>query len=165
MAYRRCRRLTIVRDVSGGLPGRGIDTALRHHGREGRVCDMRRAAMPPKILIAEDEEPIRELLAAVLADEGYRVATASDGHAALAALTAERYDLVVSNVMMPRLSGHELAQAMRAHPVLRGVPLILMSAAGAHAVPPVPHAAYIPKPFDLGHLLVTVERVLASVAQ
>ncbi len=119
--------------------------------------------MPPKILIAEDEQPIRELLEAVLADEGYRVATVPDGRAALTALAGERYDLVVSNIMMPLLSGHELAQAMRADPALWGIPLILMSAAGARVVPTVPHAAYLPKPFDLDDLLATVERVLASV--
>jgi CheY-like chemotaxis protein len=120
--------------------------------------------MPPRILIAEDEEPIRALLAAVLADEGYRVTTVPDGQAALATLAAESHDLVVSNVMMPRLTGHELARALRADPALRGIPLILMSAAGAHLVPTAPHAAYIPKPFDLDDLLATVERVLASVA-
>jgi CheY-like chemotaxis protein len=121
--------------------------------------------MSPRILIAEDERPIRELLVALLADEGYQVAAVPDGDAALAALAAGRYDLVLSNVTMPRLGGNELAQALRADPALRGIPLILMSAAGAHVVPPVPHAAYIPKPFDLGHLLATVARVLASVVQ
>ncbi|HEY8600043.1 MAG TPA: response regulator [Thermomicrobiales bacterium] len=121
--------------------------------------------MPHRILIAEDEAPIRELLAAVLADEGYRVATVPDGREALAALAAGRYDLVISDVMMPLVGGLELAQAMRADPTLGGIPLILMSAAGARVVPTVPHAAYLPKPFDLEHLLATVARVLARVVR
>jgi len=119
--------------------------------------------MPPKILIAEDEQPIRELLEAFLVDEGYRVATAPNGRAALVALATERYDLVISNVMMPDMTGNELAHAIHADPTLARIPLIMMSAAGARYVPPGPHAAYLPKPFDLDALLATVARVLARV--
>ncbi len=118
--------------------------------------------MSGQILIAEDETSIRALLAQVFSGEGYRVATAKDGREALEALAAEPYDIVLSNVMMPRLDGHELARAMHDDPALKGIPLILMSAAGPRLVPGVPHAAYLPKPFDLGHLLATVERVLEA---
>ncbi len=118
--------------------------------------------MSGQIRIAEDETPIRELLATVFIDEGYRVVAVPDGQAALAALAAEPYDVVLSNVMMPRLDGHALARAMQDDPALQGIPLLLMSAADSRLVPGAPHAAFIPKPFDLGDLLATVERVLAT---
>ncbi len=118
--------------------------------------------MPGRILVAEDEVPIRDVLHAVLTDEGYRVETVGDGQEALEALAATRYDLVLSHVMMPRVDGHALARAMRADPALRGIPLILMSAAGPALVPEAPQAAFIPKPFDIGHVPGVVERVLES---
>jgi CheY-like chemotaxis protein len=117
--------------------------------------------MPQRILIAEDEAAIRELLVAVWEDEGYRVATAWDGRAALAVLSGQRYDVVLSNVMMPRMDGCELANAMHADPALRDIPVILMSAAGPRLLPQVPHAAFVPKPFDIAHLLAVVADVLA----
>ncbi len=104
------------------------------------------------------------MLQAVFRDEGYRVAVVGDGQAALEALAATRYDVVLSNVMMPRLDGCDLANAMHADPTLRHIPVILMSAAGARLVPRAPHAAYIPKPFDLGHLLAVVQGVLDVAA-
>ncbi len=120
--------------------------------------------MSGNILIAEDEVPIRELLLEIFRDEGYRVAVVGDGQAALEALAATRYDVVLSNVMMPRIDGCELANAMHANPTLRHIPVILMSAAGARLVSHVPHAAFIPKPFDLEHLLTVVQHVLGVAA-
>ena len=120
--------------------------------------------MSGNILIAEDEVPIRELLQAIFRDEGYRVAVVEDGQAALEALAATRYDVVLSNVMMPRLDGCGLANAMHADPALQHIPLILMSAAGARLVPHISHAAFIPNPFDVGHLLTVVQGVLDVAA-
>ena len=120
--------------------------------------------MSGNILIAEDEVPIRELLQAIFRDEGSRVAVVEDGQAALEALAATRYDVVLSNVMMPRLDGCGLANAMHADPALQHIPLILMSAAGARLALEVPQSAYVPQPFGLGHLLTVVERVLDTAA-
>ena len=114
------------------------------------------------LLVVEDESPIREVVRAVLEDEGYRVVTVPDGQAALAALAAERYDLVLSDMMMPRLDGAGLVRAMHADPNHRDIPVILMSAATGGAVRDIPHAAFIAKPFDLDELLQTVVRVLAA---
>ena len=120
--------------------------------------------MSGQILIVEDDRSIRELLETVLKNEGYRVAAAPDGQAALEALAIVRYDLVLSNIMMPRVDGRELASAMQADVNLKGIPVILMSAAGPTLVPGVPHAAFIPKPFDLEHMLTVVEDVLTTAA-
>jgi CheY-like chemotaxis protein len=122
-------------------------------------------AMSRRILIAEDERPIRELLQTLLVDEGYQVTTVRDGREGLEALAHEPYDLVLSNVAMPRLDGRELASAMHADPTLRTIPIILMSAAGATLLQGVPHAAFVPKPFDLGNILAVVEQVLTVTVE
>lgn len=118
--------------------------------------------MVPQLLIVEDEVPIREVVRAILEEEGYRVVAVGDGRAALAALAADRYHLVLSDMMMPHLDGVGLAKAMQARPELRTIPLILMSAVRPAQAQQVPHSAFIAKPFDLNDLLNTVERALAS---
>ena len=118
--------------------------------------------MVRQLLVVEDELPLREVLCAILEEEGYRVVAVADGRDALTALTDARYHLVLSDTMMPHLDGIELARAMHAEPGLRSIPLILMSAAGPTRARQVPHTAFIAKPFDLYELLDTVERALAS---
>lgn len=116
--------------------------------------------MPPLLLVVEDEVPIREVLCSILEDEGYRAVGVGDGRAALAALAADRYDLILSDTMMPRLDGIALARALAADPSLRSIPLVLMSALRSAPINDVPHVAFITKPFDLYALLDTVEQVL-----
>ena len=117
----------------------------------------------PTILVVEDEEPIAELLRAVLEDEGYRVVTAADGRAALARLAEVRPALVLSEVMMPHLDGRALAEALHADPALRAIPLMLLSALGAASVAGVPHAAFVAKPFELDQLLATIAGLLPDI--
>ena len=62
----------------------------------------------PRVLVVDDEKFIREILAEFLGMEGYVVRTAEDGHAALAELTRTHYDLVISDLKMPRMGGIEL---------------------------------------------------------
>ena len=121
--------------------------------------------MAHHILIAEDEPTIREMLQAVFTDESYQVTTVLDGQEGLEALMTSPVDLVLSNVAMPRLDGRGLARAMHAEPTLQHIPIILMSAAGATLVQSVPYTAFIPKPFDLGHMLAVVEEVLATATE
>ena len=104
------------------------------------------------ILVVEDERPILHVLQLVLADEGYRVETAGNGVEGLAKATSVMPDLVLSDVMMPRMTGPDLALALAADPVLRVVPVILMSAATRPAGPAA-CAAFLPKPFGLDELL------------
>ncbi len=112
------------------------------------------------LLVVEDEIPIREVLCSILEDEGYEVVGVGDGRAALAALAAGHFDLVISDTMMPRLNGVELARSLASDPTFRAIPLILMSALRSQPAREVPHAAFLAKPFDLYELLDTVERVL-----
>lgn len=115
--------------------------------------------MSPQILVVDDEATIRDLLRAVLEDEGYEVATASGAGDALAALATLEPALVLSDVAMPVVSGLELCRRIRA----RGgrVPVVLMSASYAPD-PADEHACgadgFLSKPFDLDQLLQTVTR-------
>lgn len=120
--------------------------------------------MNRQLLVVEDEPCISELVALTLEEAGYAVATAPDGQAALGELAAADYDLVLSDVMLPRLDGLGLIEAMRRDVALRAIPVVLMSAAPPRRLREVPHAAFVQKPFDLDRMVATVDRVLAGAA-
>jgi CheY-like chemotaxis protein len=117
-----------------------------------------------RIVVADDEPYIANLLTDLLEGEGYRVQVAYDGEAALAAALEERPDLVVCDVMMPRRNGLQLAQAVRAEPSLRDVPIVLTSAG---RVPDIcwPGVEFIPKPFQLEDILEVAARRMGSSAR
>jgi DNA-binding response OmpR family regulator len=104
------------------------------------------------VLIVDDEPAIVDLLAQFLEDEGYKVESASDGQMALSKIRAQRPDLVIADVMMPKMNGFELVDELAVGK--DGVPVILMSAAVISRREDVP---FIAKPFDLGELLDLVE--------
>lgn len=74
------------------------------------------------ILVIDDEQPLRELLAEALESEGHRVIVAGNGREALAMVRRDRPDLVVSDVMMPFLNGVKLCQQLKADPSTASVP-------------------------------------------
>ena len=117
--------------------------------------------MPPIIVIAEDDPAILELLALVLEGEGYRVRRTADGAAALAQLAAERADLLLTDNLMPRLSGLALIDRVpaRSGPPL---PIILLSAVTPQPFPPAP-TIFVQKPFDLDALILLVRELLHEV--
>ena len=117
-----------------------------------------------RIVVADDEPYIANLLTDLLEGEGYRVQVAYDGEAALAAALEERPDLVVCDVMMPRRNGLQLAQAVRAEPSLRDVPIVLTSAG---RVPDIcwPGVEFIPKPFQLEDILELTAQRTANKAR
>ncbi|HMQ34673.1 MAG TPA: response regulator [Chloroflexaceae bacterium] len=117
------------------------------------------------ILVVEDEYAVAELLRDSLTEEGYTVLVCADGRAALETLAAQHVDLILSDVMMPRMDGRALVQALRANPRYQATPIILMSA-GHGNVDPARDGfdAYISKPFNLYKLLATVAELLARGA-
>ena len=88
--------------------------------------------MEPKanILIVDDNPDKLGLLEAALSLAGYNVTTATDGDEALAAIDSYQPDLVITDVMMPRMNGYELAQRIRANPLTKFIPVIMQTAAG-----------------------------------
>jgi CheY-like chemotaxis protein len=117
-----------------------------------------------RILIVDDEPALREILAAVLADEGYAVQMAADGRSALDLIATAPPDLVITDISMPRLDGWGLLTQIRQDdPTL---PVLLISAirptlTGCLA-PATDQTAFLAKPFDLEDLLDFVTRLIAS---
>ncbi|MDP9375285.1 MAG: response regulator [Chloroflexota bacterium] len=117
--------------------------------------------MSNTILIADDEEFIVDLLATLLEDEGYTVLRAYDGEQALAAVQRDHPQLIITDIMMPRMSGTELAARLRAqedNTPTSSTPIILMSAVSTAAS--IPNTIYLPKPFDIDHVLELVKLLI-----
>jgi PAS domain S-box-containing protein len=115
---------------------------------------------PARVLIADDNADMREYLARLLGGAGHVVQTVADGQAALDHVRADPPDMVVSDVMMPRLDGLGLVAALRADERTAGVPVLLLSArAGQEAAIEGLEAGaddYLVKPFSAGELLARV---------
>jgi CheY-like chemotaxis protein len=110
-----------------------------------------------KLLLIEDEPAVASLLYEILIDEGYDVTLAESGEEGLVLLTESPPDLVLSDVMMPGINGHELCQKITADPDFNNLPVVLMSAAHDKAVcEGCRSAGFIPKPFALDHVLQTI---------
>jgi len=80
------------------------------------------------ILVADDQAPNRELLEELLTAQGFKVITAPDGASALGELTQTQVDLVILDVMMPRLSGFAVCQKIKSNPETDLVPVVLVTA-------------------------------------
>jgi CheY-like chemotaxis protein len=114
------------------------------------------------IVIAEDEFLLADMLQFMLEDAGYQVFTAPHGVAALALVRENKIDLVITDFMMPLMTGLELAQALRKEPRYSRLPIILVSGAqGAigRAHPDV-FDAVLDKPYHVDTLLRTVSDLL-----
>lgn len=81
-----------------------------------------------KILLVEDDSNLREIYGARLEAEGYEISTASDGEEALAIAVRERPDLIISDVMMPKISGFDMLDILRSTPETKDVKVIVMTA-------------------------------------
>ena len=86
------------------------------------------AATPSRILIADDNEQNRELLEAYLADADYEIAMAVDGHSTLEQVAEFQPDIVLLDIMMPRLSGYEVCQRLKADPKTHDIPILMVTA-------------------------------------
>jgi two-component system, OmpR family, alkaline phosphatase synthesis response regulator PhoP len=84
----------------------------------------------PRVLIADDNEPNRELLEAYLADVDCEIATAVDGADTLAQVTAFRPDMILLDVMMPKLSGFEVCQRLKGDSVTSPIMILMVTALG-----------------------------------
>ena len=84
--------------------------------------------MPATVLVVEDDPVILRLLEVNFELEGFGVVLAHDGEEGIAAARAQRPDIIVSDIMMPRMSGIELVEALKADDATASIPIILLSA-------------------------------------
>lgn len=83
---------------------------------------------PSKILIADDNQQNCELLEAYLAGEGYQISMAYDGQATLERVARAQPDLILLDIMMPKLSGYEVCQRLKADESTRDIPIVMVTA-------------------------------------
>ena len=119
-------------------------------------------ASPARILVVDDEELIRDLLKMVLMDEGYTVVTAADGEEAIQRLESSPFDLVITDLVMPKVNGVEVLRAAKridpnypvmvitGYPSVETVTKLVRLGAGD----------YLTKPFNLDVVKVTVAKLL-----
>lgn len=114
------------------------------------------------VLLAEDDRALRRYLEVVLRRAGYEVLTAADGLEAMKTLLSTPVDAVVTDAVMPHLSGHELCRFLRDHPQLKDLPVVLLSGADS---PTRAEAAgadlYLSKPVPAEELAASLARLLA----
>ncbi|MBP2305615.1 response regulator [Azospirillum melinis] len=126
-----------------------------------------RPAGPPRLLIAEDLSINRELLAALFKDSGYRIDLVADGAAAVEAVKAGDYDLVLMDVQMPGMDGLEASRIIRAMPPPHGgLPILALTAGSSDEERRDCYEAgmngHIGKPYERDLLLRQVARTLAA---
>jgi two-component system alkaline phosphatase synthesis response regulator PhoP/two-component system response regulator VicR len=123
--------------------------------------------MARKILVVDDERHIVRLVQVNLEKAGYTVLTAYDGVEALEQVTKEKPDMIVLDVMMPRLDGFEVLKKLQADAATRDIPVIMLTAKAQDAdifrgwssgV-----SSYLTKPFNPRELLTFVERIFQSL--
>jgi DNA-binding response OmpR family regulator len=120
--------------------------------------------MAHRILIVDDEPSIVVPLEFLMKREGYEVAVAGDGQAALDALAARAPDLVILDVMLPRMSGFEVCRHIRADPRWRGLKILMLTAKGRDSEMEkglgLGADAYVTKPFSTRDLVARIRALL-----
>ncbi|MBN9123625.1 MAG: hybrid sensor histidine kinase/response regulator [Nitrosospira sp. 56-18] len=179
------RPLARIRNVTGAsVLGNGqvvpvlnvqdlLKSAIKHRGMESpspssipRPPDEEHGSVPEHaILVVEDSITSRTLLKAILESAGYRVGTAVDGVDGYTALKTAKFDLVVSDVEMPRMDGFDLTAKIRADKQLAGLPVVLVTALESRehrerGVDAGANAYVVKSGFDQSNLLEIIRRLL-----
>lgn len=143
------------------LPGASLAAGNDDQPRE-HVCSW--VLMTQLILVVEDDPDILALMVTALGGEGFRVTTAEDGAEALAAARRDQPDLIVLDLMLPRMNALQFRAEQRRDPALSAIPIICLSGAS--------HAATVafelgtddclPKPVDFDRLVAIIKKHLPS---
>jgi two-component system cell cycle response regulator CpdR len=116
-----------------------------------------------RILLAEDDESMRHYLARALERSGYEVVAVATGTQAVPLIESDRFDLLLTDIVMPEMDGIELAQhAATAAPDMRVMFITGFAAVTLKAGKAVPQAKVLSKPFHLRDLVLEVERMFGT---
>lgn len=122
-----------------------------------------------RILVAEDERDIRELIAFTLEFGGHKVITAANGQEAVELARLHRPDLIILDVRMPKMSGYEACRILKSQEETRTIPVVFLSAKGQEAEirqgMEAGADAYIIKPFAPDELIQQIQVILSRYSK
>src|SRR5260370_764456 len=125
--------------------------------------------MPGIILLAEDYQDIQELIAYNLRQEGFEIIAVSQGDQVLEAISKKRPDLLLLDIMLPKMTGTEVCKQIRSHENLRSLPIIMVTAKSTETDKVVGLELgaddYMTKPFSPKELVARVKAVLRRAQQ
>ncbi len=117
------------------------------------------------LLLVDDEPDLRESLSIRLKTSGYRVVTASDGLEALKKARSLQPDLILLDLMLPRMDGYKVARLLKFDGRYSRIPILILSARGQDQDKELAHSTgaddYLVKPFSSDELLARIERILS----
>lgn len=120
--------------------------------------------MAKRILVVDDEKDIVDIVSEILKHEGYEVDTALDGEEGLKKVSEFNPDLVVADIMMPKMDGYEFVKKMKEDPSVSSIPVVFLTAkdqtTDRYKGLSLGVSAYIVKLFDLDELRETVRDIL-----
>jgi DNA-binding response OmpR family regulator len=116
------------------------------------------------VLVADDDSNVTELLSMALTKEGHKPVVAHDGEEALLQAASKKPDLILLDVMMPRLDGWQVLEKLRANPQTRATPVLMLTALteikNVDQAMSLGATGYVPKPLDLARTLLKIKRHL-----
>ena len=121
--------------------------------------------MPKKVMVVDDEEDIRVSVGQVLEISGYEVIKAENGTDCLQKLEHITPDLVILDIMMPGMSGWDVAARIKEHDTWRTIPIVFLTAKGDEmsvGMGSLASEEYIVKPFEVRKLKESVEKILGK---
>ncbi len=118
-----------------------------------------------KILVVDDEINITQILQFSIGAEGYEVITAQNGEEAIDKAKREQPDLIILDIMMPRIDGYEACRLLKANPLTKNIPVVLLTAKGRdidkRLGQEVGAIDYIVKPFSPNKLIDRIQKLLS----
>lgn len=119
-----------------------------------------------RILVVDDDENILKLVEAMLIPQGYETVRASDGEKAIEAVRNQKPDLILMDIMMPKVDGYTACHAIKTNQATKAIPVVMLSGLGYELNKKLSQQlgadGYITKPFSLHDLLDTINKYLPA---
>jgi CheY-like chemotaxis protein len=116
----------------------------------------------PKVLVAEDDPSVRMTLEFVLQDEGFSVVVAEDGIEALRLAEEESPDVILLDLVMPKMDGKTVYNALQSDTATKAIPVLVMTGMGRGPKEELPGAYFVGKPFSPDDLVRVIRDVLSK---